>query len=256
LKTRTKLLDAVVFSGGEPLVQNGLETAIKQVKELGFKKFLLIDDNILSDRKYMMDLCAEIKKLKMEWYSQCSIHLANDDELLKCVVDSGCTTLSFGIETITKSNLQKLNKDWEDPAEYSRLIQKLRNAGIDVATEMMLGLEDDTVESIKETAKFIIDNKVEAPKFYILCPVPGTPYYEEVKDSPDLVNHDIYTYSPNKATKNTPNLSAEEIDKLYWELYNEVYNFFNENEYLDLINVRVINYVENKKEMLIEFKQY
>ena len=37
LKTRTKLLDAVVFSGGEPLVQNGLETAIKQVKELGFK---------------------------------------------------------------------------------------------------------------------------------------------------------------------------------------------------------------------------
>jgi hypothetical protein len=39
------------------------------------------------------------------------------------------------------------------------------------------------------------------------------------------------------------------------ELYNEVYNFFNENEYLDLINVRVINYVENKKEMLIEFKQ-
>lgn len=37
LKTRTKLLDAVVFSGGEPLVQNGLETAIKQVKDLGFK---------------------------------------------------------------------------------------------------------------------------------------------------------------------------------------------------------------------------
>lgn len=200
---------------------------IKKVKELGFKKFLLIDDNILSDRKYMMDLCAEIKKLNMEWYSQCSIHLANDDELLKCVVDSGCTCLSFGIETITKSNLQKLNKDWEDPAEYSRLIQKLRNAGIDVATEMMLGLEDDTVESIKETAKFIIENKVEAPKFYILCPVPGTPYYEEVKDSEDLVNHDIYTYSPNKATKNTPNLSAEEIDKLYWELYNEVYSIKN-----------------------------
>ena len=134
--------------------------------------------------------------------------LANDDELLKCVVDSGCTCLSFGIETITKSNLQKLNKDWEDPAEYSELIQKLRNAGIDVATEMMLGLEDDTEESVRQTAKFIIDNKIEAPKLYILCPVPGTPYYDEVKDSKDLVNHDIYTYSPNKATKNTPNLSA------------------------------------------------
>ena len=96
-----------------------------------------------------------------------------------------------------------------------------------MATEMMLGLEDDTVESIKETAKFIIDNKVEAPKFYILCPVPGTPYYEEIKDSKDLVNHDIYTYSPNKATKNTPNLTATEIDTLYWELYNEIYSIKN-----------------------------
>ena len=40
---------------------------IKKVKELGFKKFLLIDDNILSDRKYTMDLCNEIKKLKMQY---------------------------------------------------------------------------------------------------------------------------------------------------------------------------------------------
>lgn len=163
----------------------------------------------------------------MEWYSQCSIHLADDPELLQCIVDSGCTCLSFGIETITKSNLSKLNKSWEDPSEYSEKIQILRNAGIDVATEMMIGLEDDTKDSIKKTAKFIIENKIEAPKFYIICPVPGTVYYEEVKNSKDLVNHNIYTYSPNKATKNTSNLSAEEIDNLYWELYNEVYSIKN-----------------------------
>lgn len=200
---------------------------IKRVKELGFRKFLLIDDNILSNRQYMMELCAEIRKLNMEWYSQCSIHLAKDPELLKCVADSGCTCLSFGIETITKSNLARLNKSWEDPGEYHAMIQTLRNAGINVATEMMLGLPDDTEESIRETARFIIENKVEAPKFYILCPVPGTPFYEEVKDSEDLVNHDIYTYSPNKATMNTENLSACEIDRLYWELYNEVYSVKN-----------------------------
>lgn len=40
------------------------------------------------------------------------------------------------------------------------------------------------------------------------------------------------------------------------KLYNEVYNFFSENEYLDLINVKAIDFLENKKEMLIEFKQY
>ena len=34
LKRRQKTLDAVVFSGGEPLVQDGLIEAIKEVKEL------------------------------------------------------------------------------------------------------------------------------------------------------------------------------------------------------------------------------
>ncbi len=37
LNSRSKLLDAVVFSGGEPLLQNCIKSAIKEVKDLGFK---------------------------------------------------------------------------------------------------------------------------------------------------------------------------------------------------------------------------
>ncbi|MBR4082826.1 MAG: B12-binding domain-containing radical SAM protein [Lachnospiraceae bacterium] len=200
---------------------------IKKVKELGFKKFLLIDDNILSDRKYTMDLCAEIKKLNMKWYSQCSIKLAEDPELLKCVADSGCICLSFGLESITETNLHKMNKSWEDPKEYGRLVKTIIDAGIDVATEMMIGLDDDTEESIKKTAQFVIDNKITAPKFYIITPIPGTPFFDEVKDSGELINDNIYEYSPSKAVKRNKQLSAEDIDRLYWWTYNEVYSIKN-----------------------------
>ena len=200
---------------------------IKKVKELGFKKFLLIDDNILSDRKYTMDLCNEIKKLNMKWYSQCSIKLAEDPELLKCVADSGCICLSFGLESISPENLKNINKSWEDPKEYSRMIKTIIDAGIDVATEMMVGLDEDTVESIKNTAEFVIDNKIMAPKFYIITPVPGTPFFDEIKDSGMLVNENIYEYSPSKAVKNSSHLTAQQIDELYWWLYNEVYSIKN-----------------------------
>ena len=37
LEKRKGLLDAVVFSGGEPLLQSGLEFAMQQVKAMGFK---------------------------------------------------------------------------------------------------------------------------------------------------------------------------------------------------------------------------
>ncbi len=200
---------------------------IKRVKELGFKKFLLIDDNILSDKKYTRDLCNEIKKLNMQWYSQCSIKLAEDPDLLKCVADSGCICLSFGLESITATNLKKMNKSWEDPSEYGRLVKTIIDAGIDVASEMMIGLDDDTEESIKRTAQFVIDNKITAPKFYIITPIPGTPYFDEVEKSGDLINDNIYEYSPSKAVKKTSNLSAEDIDRLYWWTYNEVYSIKN-----------------------------
>ena len=36
LETRSGLLDAVVFSGGEPLLQSGLAEAMRQVREMGF----------------------------------------------------------------------------------------------------------------------------------------------------------------------------------------------------------------------------
>ena len=48
---------------------------IKQIKELGFNRFLLLDDNIASDPGYMLELCQEIKKLDMKWMSQCSINI-------------------------------------------------------------------------------------------------------------------------------------------------------------------------------------
>lgn len=37
LRSRQHLLDAVVFSGGEPTIDSSLPTAIEQVKEMGFK---------------------------------------------------------------------------------------------------------------------------------------------------------------------------------------------------------------------------
>ena len=40
---------------------------IRAVKELGFKRFYLLDDNIVSNPVYLKTLCREIEPLKMKW---------------------------------------------------------------------------------------------------------------------------------------------------------------------------------------------
>jgi len=198
---------------------------IRHVRDLGFKRFLLLDDNILSDREYMLELCGEIRKLGMEWLSQCSIQLGDDPELLAAVAASGCIALSFGLESITPASLAAMDKAWANPSDYPRLLGKIRAAGIDLSTEMVVGGEGDTLATIRQTADFVADNKIVVPRFYILTPIPGTVYHREMQAQQRLVNEDIYSYDGAQAVHQPKLMSPEELTQAYWELYNRVFSY-------------------------------
>lgn len=197
---------------------------IKRIKELGYNRFLLLDDNIFSDTSYLMELLAEIKKLKMKWMSQCSISIADNKEVLKAAFESGCETLSFGIESISQESLNSMNKSWANVKRYAEQIQKINQAGIDVSTEMVVGSDGDTLESISNTADFIVDNKVVVPRFYILTPIPGTIFFEQMEKENRIVNTEIYSYNGTTAVHKPLHMTPQELTDAYWELYKKVFS--------------------------------
>lgn len=198
---------------------------IKQVKELGFKKLLLLDDNIFSDREYLHELLKEIKKLNMEWMSQCDIRIGKEDTLLKELAESGCTTLSFGLESISRESLIGMNKSWANPSKYPELISNIQGHGIDVSTEMVVGGDGDTLESIKLTKNFIEENKISVPRFYILTPIPGTKFFKEIVAEGRLVNNNIYSFDGTEAVHLPKNMSPQELTKAYWDLYESLFTY-------------------------------
>ena len=200
---------------------------IRKVKSLGFNKFLLLDDNIFSDRDYSIKLCKEIRKLKMKWMTQCSITIANDKELLNIMSKSGCIALSFGLESISKESLKSMDKAWANPKDYSKQIKVIKSFGIDVSTEMVVGADGDTIESIKQTADFVLKNKITVPRFYILTPIPGTKFYEDMKNQDRIYNSDMYSYNSCEAVHIPKNMTPQELTNAYWNLYREVYKVKN-----------------------------
>jgi radical SAM superfamily enzyme YgiQ (UPF0313 family) len=198
---------------------------IKQIKDLGFNKILLLDDNIFSNRIYLKELLEQIKIMDIKWMSQCDIRIGKEDELLKALKESGCTALSFGLESISKESLNAMNKGWANPLEYSRLIKNIQSYGIDVSTEMVVGGEGDTLESIAITKDFIEKNKISVPRFYILTPFPGTKFFKEIEKQGRFVNHDIYTFDGTEAVYTPANMSAEELTEAYWDLYQSLFTF-------------------------------
>ncbi|HEY8909573.1 MAG TPA: radical SAM protein [Desulfosporosinus sp.] len=198
---------------------------IKQIKELGYRKFLLLDDNIFADKVYLSKLIEEIKALDMQWMSQCDIRIGKEHSLLDMLRDSGCTTLSFGLESLKKESLKAMNKAWANPDDYPALIRNIQDHGIDVSTEMVVGGEADTLESIKATKDFIEDNKISVPRFYILTPIPGTQFFKDMEALVRLVKTDIYSFDGTEAVHTIPKMTPEELTKAYWKLYESLFTF-------------------------------
>ena len=163
---------------------------IRQIKDLGFKKFMLLDDNIMSNRAYMMELLDYIIPMKMLWISQCSIDIGDDEQLLKKLAQSGCMTLSFGLESI-------------------------------------VGADADTIESIRNTADFIRECKIVVPRFYILTPIPGTIYHKQMLEQKRIYIEDMYSYDGSQAVHIPVNMTPDELTGEYWRLYEKVFEIGN-----------------------------
>ena len=197
---------------------------IKEVKRLGFNRFYLIDDNIVSNPKYLKALCEQIIPLRMKWASQCAIHLAKNQELLKIVRQSGCDLMSFGVESIRQDAIDSLDKPWLKASEHEQNIKILSQSGITVSTEMIVGTDYDTEASIRETYQFIYRNRIPIPRFYILTPIPGTELFKILKQEGRMLTEDLKQFDGTRCVHIPKLIESEKLTEMYWWLNNKVFS--------------------------------
>lgn len=198
---------------------------IRAVRALGYKQFYLIDDNLVSNEKYLRALCREIEPLGMKWSTQCALKIGDKPELLALAKRSGAQIMSFGIESITQAGLNKLNKAWLNVDDHKKRIAAITKAGILVSSEMIIGTDSDTEESIKATYDFIQETRIPLPRFYILTPTPGTDLYDEFSAEGRLISTDWKDYDGTICVYKPVHLSPERLTELFWELYKKVYSW-------------------------------
>jgi radical SAM superfamily enzyme YgiQ (UPF0313 family) len=173
---------------------------------------------------YLRELCRKIAPLKMKWASQCAIHLAKNTELLKIVRDSGCDLMSFGVESIEQDAINSLDKPWLKANEHEQNITTLTEFGITVSTEMIVGTDFDTEDSIIETYNFIYRNKIPIPRFYILTPIPGTDLYKELKKQGRMLTDDLRMFDGTRCVHIPHKIDPEKLTEMYWWLNKKVFS--------------------------------
>lgn len=197
---------------------------IRRVKELGYRAFYLIDDNIAGNPNYLEELCRLIEPMKMSWATQCTMTLARNPELLRSVARSGCRILSLGVEGVTQEGLDRLGKGWLKVADHTRLLRDFRKAGIMVSAEMMVGTDSDTEESLRETLRFITKTKLPLLRIYMMTPIPGSPLYEEYRAKGKLLTEDHRRYTTAECVHRPERIAPEKLTEMYKWLNRRVFS--------------------------------
>jgi radical SAM superfamily enzyme YgiQ (UPF0313 family) len=198
---------------------------VRVAKKYGTRYIAFIDDNIGVDFDYCARLWETLIPEKIIWMSQCSLHITERPDMMELAHRSGCRVLSFGIESINQNSLKTIDKDWNRPERYQEAIKALRNNGIEVSAEMVIGLDGDDPSIFQRTFDFIIKNKIPVPRVHIITPVPGTPLYEALSRQGRILPTHFSDYTGGKVVFRPIHFQPEDLEKGYWKLYEKLFSW-------------------------------
>jgi radical SAM superfamily enzyme YgiQ (UPF0313 family) len=198
---------------------------VREAKRHGARAIAFIDDNIGVDFEWSAALWEALVPENVVWISQCSLHVAERPDLLRLARRSGCQLLSFGIESTSPESLATMSKEWNRPERYAEAIRTIRAHGIEVSTEMILGLDEDDRSVFGKTFDFLMSNRVAVPRVHILTPIPGTPLYEELEGDGRILSRDFSRYSGGRVVYRPRRIGAEELEAGYWKLYERLFTW-------------------------------
>jgi len=186
------------------------------------------DDNMFVDKKRTYEILEAITPLHVKYFAQTDISIAEDEQLLKMLRDSGCITVFIGFESLVPENLASIQKSgWKlkQSMTYSDKCRKIQSHGIQVLGSFVVGLDYDTRDSLLRLRDFVLENHIWA-QFLFMTPFPGTRIREELIGQGRLssfdTNWDLYTCFD--AVFEPLSMKKKELNDTILEIYQSVYS--------------------------------
>jgi radical SAM superfamily enzyme YgiQ (UPF0313 family) len=137
-----------------------------------FENFIFGDDNFLLNKRRLIEICDMIKPLGINY--RCIGRVDNvDDEILDSLEASGCTELSFGVESGSNKILERMNKGFTaDKSE--EVVKHCKDRGFIVKTFFISGFPGENDSTVDETCDWF--DRVMPDKWLLsqFVPYPGT----------------------------------------------------------------------------------
>ena len=191
------------------------------------RMIMFMDNNLIVNKEYAKELFRKMKPLKKWWASQVSIDMANDKELMRLAAESGCIAVSIGIETFSQESLSNAGKHQNRVSKYKTAIKAFHEHGIYVMASLIIGFDEDTIESIRRIPDIVNDLGIDIPFLGILTPLYGAKLFDQYSRENRIFTKDWSHYNFCNAVFYPKNMSVNELHLTYMEIWKEIHSVKN-----------------------------
>lgn len=227
---------------------------LEALYEIGAERLYIVDDNIIGNQKYAVELCEALISLKrgrkrpFVFSCQATVNVTRKPELLRLLHEAGCRSMFVGIETPRASSLAETQKTQNTRTDLLKDVEMIQSYGIQLYSGLMVGFDHDDRSIFKEQIDFTNDAKIPIPFPVKVGALPGTPLHKRmIKEGRLLSQKDFQiTWESNIQPKL---MSMRELNEGYVEMIQDLFDpkayanrVLGELERLDRAGRRLSNY--------------
>src|SRR5207247_55447 len=147
----------------------------------GTNKVFFADDNFIGNRAYAKDLLRSIvhwnskQRSPLAFYTQASIDMVRDEELLRLLRDANFNEVFIGIESPRKSSLAETHKTQNEKLDLVQAIHTIQSHNLFVMAGMIVGFDNDDRTIFDEQYEFCQKAQIPIIMNNALIATPRTP---------------------------------------------------------------------------------
>jgi anaerobic magnesium-protoporphyrin IX monomethyl ester cyclase len=185
--------------------------------QVGF--FILADEEPTINRKKFVAFCEELIARglpdKIKWGINTRVtDIIRDEALLPLYRKAGLVHVSLGTEAAAQMKLDLFNKETK-VEQNKRAIRLLREADIFTEAQFIVGLENETAETLEETYQMARDWDPDLANWSMYTPWPFSPLFQALGNKVEIFDFSKYNFV-------TPIMKPEAMDRA--ELLDRVMN--------------------------------
>jgi radical SAM superfamily enzyme YgiQ (UPF0313 family) len=223
--------DIIVTFGRKPRIKTSTQvvTELDALRREGVRIAFVVDDNLIGNKRAIKPILAEVVAWQrrhgypLSLFTEASIDLADDAELMKLMTDANILAVFVGIESPNEASLRETKK-FQNVRSGGTIVEKvhrIQDAGMDVWCGMILGFDNDDDTIFDAQIEFLTQARIANSMTGMLYAIPKTPLHERLAREGRLDPAD----EPEFGTNVIPlKIGREELREGYLRVMNELYS--------------------------------